>query len=105
MGGCCERKFILDAVWAAQSEPGQAKDAFEVREELPIGSQHSCEQGRQKMEYYVGLDVSLRSCAMCIVDNKGKVYLERELPCEVEDTAALLSLDGCLLRAGPAGQV
>ena len=30
------------------------------------------------MEYYVGLDVSLRSCAFCIVDSKGKVYLERE---------------------------
>ncbi|AVW91344.1 hypothetical protein DA792_09840 [Celeribacter baekdonensis] len=31
------------------------------------------------MEYFVGLDVSLRSCAMCVVDNRGKVYLEREL--------------------------
>lgn len=27
LGDCCEGKFILDAVWAAQSEPGQAKDA------------------------------------------------------------------------------
>jgi len=35
------------------------------------------------MDYFVGLDVSLRSCALCIVDNKGKVLLERELPCEV----------------------
>lgn len=43
------------------------------------------------MEYFVGLDVSLRSCAMCIVDNKGKVYLERELPCEVEDVADCLA--------------
>ena len=43
------------------------------------------------MEYYVGLDVSLRSCAMCIVDNKGKVYLERELPCEVKDIADCLT--------------
>jgi len=43
------------------------------------------------MEYYVGLDVSLRSCAMCIVDNKGKVYLERELPCEVADIADCLA--------------
>ena len=39
------------------------------------------------MEYYVGLDVSLRSCALCIVDGKGKVYPERELPCEVQDIA------------------
>lgn len=28
---------------------------------------------------------------MCIVDNKGKVYLERELPCEVEDVADCLA--------------
>ena len=33
LGDCCEGKFILDAVWAAQSEPGQAKDAFKVGEE------------------------------------------------------------------------
>ena len=42
------------------------------------------------MEYYVGLDVSLWSCALCIVDGKGKVYLERELPCEVLDIAECL---------------
>ena len=28
---------------------------------------------------------------MCVVDNKGKVYLERELPCEVEDVADCLA--------------
>ena len=43
------------------------------------------------MEYYVGLDVSLRSCAMCIVDNRGKVYLKRELLCEVDDIADCLA--------------
>jgi hypothetical protein len=25
------------------------------------------------MEYFAGLDVSLRSCAICVVDAKGKV--------------------------------
>ena len=35
------------------------------------------------MEYFAGIDVSLRSCALCIVDGKGNVLLERELPCEV----------------------
>jgi transposase len=43
------------------------------------------------MEYYAGLDVSLRSCALCIVDTKGKVLLERELFCEVDDIAACFS--------------
>lgn len=37
------------------------------------------------MKYYAGLDVSLRSCAVCIIDTKGKVVLERELACEVSD--------------------
>ena len=42
------------------------------------------------MEYFAGIDVSLRSCALCIVDGKGTVLLERELPCEVGDIAACL---------------
>ena len=42
------------------------------------------------MEYFAGIDVSLRSCALCIVDGKGKVLLERELPCEVSDIAECL---------------
>ena len=41
------------------------------------------------MEYYAGLDVSLRSCAVCIVDNGGRVLFERELAC-----------DDCVLAAG-----
>jgi transposase len=43
------------------------------------------------MEYFVGLDVSLRSCALCVVDGKGTVLLERELPCEVSDIAECLA--------------
>lgn len=43
------------------------------------------------MEYYAGLDVSLRSCALCIVDTKGKVLFERELACEIKDIAECLS--------------
>ena len=42
------------------------------------------------MDYFVGLDVSLRSCALCIVDTKGNVLLERELACEVDDIAECL---------------
>jgi len=42
------------------------------------------------MDYFVGLDVSLRSCALCVVDTKGKVVLERDLVCEVNDIAACL---------------
>ena len=42
------------------------------------------------MEYFAGLDVSLRSCAVCIVDGKGTVLQERELPCEIEEIAGYL---------------
>ena len=44
------------------------------------------------MEYYVGLDVSLRSCVLCIVDGKGTVLFERELPCEISDITECLSV-------------
>jgi transposase len=43
------------------------------------------------MNYYAGLDVSLRSCALCIVDNNGKVHFEKELPCEIMDIADCLA--------------
>lgn len=39
------------------------------------------------MEYYSGLDVSLRSVAICILDAKGKTVLERAVPCEIDDIA------------------
>ena len=54
------------------------------------------------MEYYVGLDISLRSCALCIVDSKGEVYLERELPCEIEDIADCL--EAFVKWSGKTGQ-
>ena len=42
------------------------------------------------MEYYAGLDVSLRSVAVCIVDEKGKTVLERSVPFEISDIEACL---------------
>ena len=42
------------------------------------------------MEYYAGLDVSLRSCALCIVDARGSVAFERELACDVDEIAQCL---------------
>ena len=50
------------------------------------------------MEYFAGLGVSLRSCALCIVDYKGTMLLDCELPCEIKDFA------GCL-AALPSGWV
>jgi hypothetical protein len=33
LGGGCEVEFVAGAVWATQSEPPEAKDAFEVGEQ------------------------------------------------------------------------
>lgn len=49
------------------------------------------------MDYYVGLDVSLRSVAVCVIDANGKHVFERSLVCEIEDVVACL-------RNVPAGR-
>lgn len=43
------------------------------------------------MDYYVGLDVSLRSVAVCVIDANGKRIFERSVACEIEDIQACLS--------------
>ncbi len=43
------------------------------------------------MEYFVGPDVSLRSCALCLLDGKGAAMFERELPWDVGDIADCLA--------------
>ncbi|MCP5081779.1 MAG: IS110 family transposase [Alphaproteobacteria bacterium] len=46
------------------------------------------------MKYYVGLDVALRSLALCIVDGDGKVILEKQLFCDVADVVDCLRMFG-----------
>lgn len=41
--------------------------------------------------FYAALDVSLRSVAVCIIDNDGKVRLERSVPSDVPDLVRCLS--------------
>ncbi len=43
------------------------------------------------MGYYVGLDVALRSVALCVVDGDGEIVMERALACEAGDVAECLS--------------
>lgn len=53
------------------------------------------------MDDYAGLDVSLRSVAICVIDAKGDVLLERSVACEIEDVRQCLShLPTCTLRIG-----
>ena len=42
------------------------------------------------MTYYAALDVSLRSVAICIIDDQGEVCLERTVPSEVTNIVACL---------------
>ena len=47
------------------------------------------------MTHYVALDVSLRSVAICIVDDNGDITLEKSVNAEVEDIVQILrSFDG-----------
>ena len=53
------------------------------------------------MTHYVALDVSLRSVAICIVDDNGDVRLERSVKAEVEDIVEILrSFDGEIASVG-----
>jgi len=53
------------------------------------------------MSYFAGLDVSLRSVSICVIDADGKIALERTVPFEIEDLAAcLLSVDGEVAQVG-----
>ena len=36
------------------------------------------------MSYFVGLDVSLRSVAVCVIDEDGQIVLEQSVDCEAE---------------------
>ena len=42
------------------------------------------------MSYYAGLDVSLRSVSICMIDEDGTIALERTVPFEIEDVVACL---------------
>jgi transposase len=47
------------------------------------------------MTYYAALDVSLRSVAVCIIDDQGQFHFEAKIPSEIEDIVACLeAFDG-----------
>ncbi|MEO0920525.1 MAG: IS110 family transposase, partial [Pseudomonadota bacterium] len=53
------------------------------------------------MSYFAGLDVSLRSVSICVIDGDGKITLERTVPFEIEDVVACLrSVDGVVEQVG-----
>jgi len=53
------------------------------------------------MDYFVGLDVSLRTVSVCVIDADGGTALERSVPCEIEDiTRCVAGFDASALRIG-----
>ncbi len=50
------------------------------------------------MDYFVGLDVSLRSVAVCVIDTKGNALLERSVACEIEDITQCLAFQHTLRK-------
>ncbi len=53
------------------------------------------------MTYYAALDVSLRSVAICIIDNDGDIQFETSVPSEIEDiTQVLEAFDGDIVSIG-----
>lgn len=42
------------------------------------------------MTYYVGLDVSLRSVNICVIDDQGEIIAESKVDSEPEDIVAKL---------------
>ena len=42
-------------------------------------------------DYYVGLDVSLRSVAVCVIDEDGRTLFERSVACEIDAIIGCLS--------------
>ena len=60
---------------------------------------HFCNFGRTN--YFVGLDVPLRTVAVCVIDADGGAFLEFSVPCAIEDIAhCLAGFDACALRIG-----
>ena len=61
------------------------------------------------MAHFVGLDVSVKETAVCVVDAVGEVVLEQKVPTEPDDIATLLTSIGEAygrvgIEAGPLSQ-
>lgn len=61
------------------------------------------------MEHFVGIDVSLESCAVCVVNQSGSVVREEKVACEPEALITFMrelnvSITGIGLEAGPLSQ-
>jgi hypothetical protein len=61
------------------------------------------------MTHFVGLDVSVKEMAVCVVDDAGKLICEQKVPTEPDDIVTLLTSIGedygrMGIEAGPLSQ-
>ena len=61
------------------------------------------------MVYFAGLDVSVKTTSVCVIDDAGKVVLEQRVPTEPADIIAVLTSLGVSfgrigIEAGPLSQ-
>ena len=74
------------------------------------GSPNPGERGRSDIDdAFVGLDVSVKETAVCVVDDTGKVVCEQKVPTEPDDIVRLLASVGedygrVGIEAGPLSQ-
>jgi predicted NBD/HSP70 family sugar kinase len=53
------------------------------------------------MTYYAGLDVSLRSAHLCVIDDEGELLAEGKTDSEVDDIVAFLDELAVEIAEGP----
>ena len=54
---------------------------------MSIGDRRArCPPSSHRLAYYTGIDVSLRSVSICVVDDKGEVCLEAKVAAEIDAT-------------------
>ena len=85
------------------------RSPFSYDRRIGVDLTSEIEEGAMTMAHFVGLDVSVKETAVCVVDAVGEVVLERKVPTEPEDIVALLTSIGEAygrvgIEAGPLSQ-
>lgn len=85
-----------------KAPPGSALDANEPALTAEAAAPSRSRRGRPLMTTFAGLDVSLKTTALCLVDEEGKIVLETEVASEPDAIADALRPYGASLRkVGP----
>jgi hypothetical protein len=70
------------------------RSPFSYDRRIGVDLTSEIEEGAMTMAHFVGLDVSVKETAVCVVDEVGEVVLEQKVPTEQEDIIALLTSIG-----------